>query len=452
MKSKESSSRVIYQLMQLSNACRDKGVIFFIGSGFTKAFCKNAPVWGELLTKVLRKLEIGAKENTPSIQAGESYPAYASKICETIAREKGLILNEATHLLKKNIANLTSLYPDIRSKEGELFNTAVETLSPSYIITTNYDLCIESILGHKARTFEADDIISKNDTQIPVYHIHGSINKPDTIVITQEDYIDLLRPGEYRQSSVPVLLSGATTLFISYSINDVNVKTYVDWCNNVYKLNNKATQYQIVYKEHPEDATVLKINGFELKVSIHDNIISTNNVILLLYTLSVITKKLNSSERAKEKFLEQIEELKNEHDKTDNINIYGQGVERLIQQEEKLTRCLDGSKRVSAETFEKVVGGLFENVRATSIQTYRFHWYGLLAAISIGVLKWNKIFQYPKIFIMAVENFKFAKNNAGPDIGASYLANNYLHKRETTLPSSIKEAMYNFIENRDSNI
>lgn len=38
---------------------------------------------------------------------------------------------------------------------------------------------------------------------IPIYHIHGVCNIPDSIVITNEDYAYMFRPNDYRQARLP---------------------------------------------------------------------------------------------------------------------------------------------------------------------------------------------------------------------------------------------------------
>lgn len=448
-----SKNRQIYQLISLADQCVKNGSILFVGSGFTKAFCPNAPLWGELLRDTIEEYNLSSLGYNSVLKEGKSYPAFASDICKAISNEENIKYEEAERKFKRTIGKLTSLYPDIRDSKAIVFRDAVDNISPSYIVTTNYDLCIESILGYKSKTFEADDIISKNGLQIPVYHIHGSINKPETIVITQEDYIKLLRPGEYRQASVPVLLSGATTLFVSYSVDDINVKTYIDWCKNVYHLNTKSQQFQIVYNLDSELFCKAQLEGQKIRFNFKtETIIETDNVIGLLHIIGNIVKHLSNRSRINKNFEDRINALKEKYHEGDNINSWGAGVENLSSFEEDVTRAYNDARNVSAEKVEDLTRSFFNVIRATSQGQNNFHWYGLLAASAIGVLKWNNITVYPQIFVMAVENLYFAKRYAGKEKGQSYLAMDYLDKRENLLPLEVQNAIKNFIHNRKGTI
>jgi len=70
---------------------------------------------------------------------------------------------------------------------------------------------------------------------IPVYHIHGIRTNPKSLVVTQEDYIRLFRPNEYRQSKLSLTLKESTTVFIGYGLGDINVLSAVDWAKNVFR-------------------------------------------------------------------------------------------------------------------------------------------------------------------------------------------------------------------------
>ncbi len=51
-----------------------------------------------------------------------------------------------------------------------------------------------------------DDQLVAPKGVIPVYHLHGIRTNPDSIIITQEDYIELFRPNQYRQQKLSLTL------------------------------------------------------------------------------------------------------------------------------------------------------------------------------------------------------------------------------------------------------
>src|SRR5689334_7842641 len=99
-------------------------------------------------------------------------------------------------LLKQTIADLTSLYPASQARTE--FKVYFNALNPKWIITTNYDTIIENILTGTGHSLEPKDQLSAPSGMTPVFHLHGIRTNPGSIVITQEDYVALFRPNEYR--------------------------------------------------------------------------------------------------------------------------------------------------------------------------------------------------------------------------------------------------------------
>ena len=169
----------------------------FIGAGVPKALINEdrdiALSWGELLEKCARRLKIDLGLVRTE---GNSYPQIASDVVKTIAKQDNIAIDQATALLKETISDLTCWYPteSIKTEYKEVFLK----LNPNWIITTNYDLVIESVLTDKAYSLQPNDAIVTHSDLIPVYHLHGIRTNPTSLVITQEDYISLFRPNEYR--------------------------------------------------------------------------------------------------------------------------------------------------------------------------------------------------------------------------------------------------------------
>jgi hypothetical protein len=211
-----------------------------VGAGLSMAIFNEgaggqALSWNRLLKKCARFFKI----NFSTIdRSGLSYPELASLLCKAIAKRKKITAAHSLIELRQKISDFTSLYPDSESRKQ--YRKVFDDLSPKWVITTNYDTVIESILTGKAQSLSPDDHLLGERDQIPVYHLHGVRTNPDSIVITQEDYVRLFRPNEYRQHKLPLLLSESTTLMVGYGLGDMNVQTAVDWARNVYP-NRKGT-------------------------------------------------------------------------------------------------------------------------------------------------------------------------------------------------------------------
>jgi hypothetical protein len=117
---------------------------------------------------------------------------------------------------------------------------ALAELGFPLVITTNYDQLFESALiavGKQPRvavytpSLEATVDYRDPTAESPVvFKIHGDILRPETIVITDEDYIQFVLRMSSKEPYDPVpltlkyYLTGWTTLFVGYSLLDYNLR------------------------------------------------------------------------------------------------------------------------------------------------------------------------------------------------------------------------------------
>ena len=117
---------------------------------------------------------------------------------------------------------------------------ALAELGFPLVITTNYDQLFERALaavGKQPRVavytpnLEATTDHRDPTSQSPVlFKIHGDITRPETIVITDEDYIQFVLRMSNKDPYDPVpltlkyYLTGWTTLFVGYSLLDYNLR------------------------------------------------------------------------------------------------------------------------------------------------------------------------------------------------------------------------------------
>lgn len=206
----------------------------FVGTGFSKAFSEEgknyrAYSWKELLTECCKKLEVDKK----ILESQCSYPELATKICEEYATKKSQDYDTALNELKKIVGELTNV--SLKDEECKPYREWFESIPTNWIITTNYDSIIESVVGNRAFPISNNECFIKLKSMIPIFHIHGSCTIPEGIVISYEDYIRMFRPDDYRQARLPMLIKESCVLMIGYGLGDPNVITAMDWAKNVYK-------------------------------------------------------------------------------------------------------------------------------------------------------------------------------------------------------------------------
>ncbi|RIW21771.1 SIR2 family protein, partial [Bacillus velezensis] len=235
----------------------------FIGAGFSKAAIGDdfppALGWFELIKEASGEFEIEFPNDEELI--GVSLPELATLICKRLAIKRSIDYVEAKRIFKKEICNLSNWLP---SEERTLeFREIFDILSPSWIVTTNYDLVLETILTGKSKSLSPMNYLSAPKSIVPIYHLHGTRLDSESIIITQEDYIPLFRPNEYRQAKLAMTIRESTTLILGYGLGDVNVLSAVDWSKNIYTEENEYP-YEIIqalWTSSPKEEAYRDENG-----------------------------------------------------------------------------------------------------------------------------------------------------------------------------------------------
>jgi hypothetical protein len=228
----------------------------FIGAGMSMAILNDdwnevALSWKQLIYKCADEFNINLKDDIKT--EGLSYPEIASEIAKLISTKESVDYKIAVKKLKEKISSLTSWYPE--KQQREIYGKILTDIDPDWIITTNYDLIIECLLTGKCLSLGPNDQLISPQNLIPIYHLHGIRTNPNSIIISQEDYISLFRPNQYRQQKLSLSIKESTTLIIGYGLGDVNVLTAVDWTKNVYsnqRINYPHEIIQLLFTENPK--------------------------------------------------------------------------------------------------------------------------------------------------------------------------------------------------------
>ncbi|WP_026883551.1 SIR2 family NAD-dependent protein deacylase [Clostridium akagii] len=128
----------------------------------------------------------------------------------------------------EEIAYDISVAADIRKKMIEILE--LKKIHPKAIITTNYDTLIEDFIfmGRCDVQIGQEGFLcgkeNMEEDRSNLYKIHGCITKPDTIVITKEDYDGFFNKSKYLYSKILTMFWEYPVIFIGYSISDRNIK------------------------------------------------------------------------------------------------------------------------------------------------------------------------------------------------------------------------------------
>jgi len=219
----------------------------FIGAGFSMALLNKpyeavALSWPRLLSLAADRLNVGDEFD---FNQHVSLPDLSSKLCFALSNAKNKAYDECVNDLKVAISNICCWLPDLETRKK--YEQLLSTVNPAWIITTNYDLVIESLLPGKSKSLAPEDLFVAPQGFIPIYHLHGLRTIPSSIVVTQEDYLSLLRPNEYRYTKLPLLFKESLILMLGYGLGDFNVLMALDWSKNVYtSTNNTGSSHNVI--------------------------------------------------------------------------------------------------------------------------------------------------------------------------------------------------------------
>jgi SIR2-like domain len=242
----------------VAHAVREQRCILFLGAGVHSAPPDGSPL----------EYPLGLR------------PPVGSRLSQELARRCGL----ADQFPNENPENLqrVALFYEIGRSRHQLVDAvrnavqvdkqpspmlrALAELGFPLVITTNYDQLFENALaaaGKQPRVavytpnLEATTDYRDPTSQSPIlFKIHGDISRPETIVVTDEDYIQFVLRMSNKDPYDPVpltlkfYLTGWTTLFVGYSLLDYNLRLLFKTLRWKIDSANVPDMYSVDY--HPD--------------------------------------------------------------------------------------------------------------------------------------------------------------------------------------------------------
>jgi hypothetical protein len=134
------------------------------------------------------------------------------------------------------------------------------------IITTNYDNLLDELTDYKSYIGQTELLASSPIGVGEIYKIHGSINKPESIIITDEDYHNFNDKAQYLSAKLITLFIENPIFFIGYSLNDTDIRNIFNTIIHCFSdseqtlLNKFSTKMFII--EYDEKVT-LSISDYD---------------------------------------------------------------------------------------------------------------------------------------------------------------------------------------------
>ncbi len=332
----ESEKDIAIKLEEMKQMLRKRKMqpVFFIGSGLSRRYL-DSPNWENLLMKIAEEVECNYEELKKRYEP--EYDRIAQELeyyCFRHAKKEDIDKKKRKSILrdliadifinyvkdykgKKRIEENSSLNQDIYTRMNKItnidkmnevmkidkvaeeyqniyekiklcsdnFNKYIEInelkkVYPKATITTNYDTMLEDIIFENRCNIHIgqEGVLSSMDEsdKIDLYKIHGCVTKPDTIIITKDDYDDFEEKGKYLYSKIFTIFCEYPIIFIGYSIFDRNIKNILTAMMEIMTENQKVDFLKriwvvdfVKYKENESvvEKEIELFNGKNIKVT-----------------------------------------------------------------------------------------------------------------------------------------------------------------------------------------
>ncbi|GHF48391.1 hypothetical protein GCM10017056_19920 [Seohaeicola zhoushanensis] len=155
---------------------------------------------------------------------------------------------------------------------------ALSAIRPHAIITTNYDMSLEAIFdGYVPVTGQT--IIRYNTNSFgEIFHIHGDVSDPASIVLTQADYQNWQQKKKYISAKLLTYFAEHPVFIFGYKLGDPNVKGILRDIGELVADESGLIEnvYQVFWSSelprNPSEQSVFSVDGKEFRVNaIHAN-------------------------------------------------------------------------------------------------------------------------------------------------------------------------------------
>lgn len=223
--------KLTHDIKQLRELYKKNKLIPFIGAGLSIPF--NIPSWPNLLKYLNEELIYDEDINnmiTEDIEKGKYWNAMDDTLKYSF-KDDGYIQQMVADII------VESTIKDIQGVDNNYIDIA--SLNVPYYLTTNYDNLINRFVDSKYQsTVLSDSNLSTQSLSLDsqgkrVFHLHGDVSNPGTIVLTKNIYEQLYNSDKYK-SLFNFFRSGYTYLFIGFSYSDEYISNLMEKYNNIF--------------------------------------------------------------------------------------------------------------------------------------------------------------------------------------------------------------------------
>lgn len=198
----------------LSLALRKEKLVIFVGAGVSKN--SGLPTWGQMVQSFARQI---------------GYPMEGR-----LATDEYIRIPQYYYCLDESPGHsdyyslIASMIPEnIRPNP---LNRLIASLRPKHIVTTNFDTLMDQVADGYHVIKEDRDLLRGLSAHY-LLKLHGDIRQPEKLVFKEDDYLHYSETHRLMETFLKYLLIGHVFLFVGYSLNDYNLKTFVGWIDYI---------------------------------------------------------------------------------------------------------------------------------------------------------------------------------------------------------------------------
>jgi hypothetical protein len=198
----------------LSLALAKEKLVIFVGAGVSKN--SGLPTWGQMVHTFAEAI---------------GYPMEGR-----LATDEYIRIPQYYYCMDESpghrdyYALIKSMIPDnIRPNP---LNHLIVSLRPKHIVTTNFDILMDQVAAGYQIVREDRDLLTGIANHY-LLKLHGDIRCPEKMVFKEDDYLHYSETHRLIETFLKYLLIGHVFLFVGYSLNDYNLKTFVGWIDYI---------------------------------------------------------------------------------------------------------------------------------------------------------------------------------------------------------------------------
>ena len=198
------------RIEDLRTALEREKLVIFVGAGVSRN--SKLPTWGQMVQVFAERI---------------GYPSI-----ERLAMEEYILIPQYFYCMDESEGH-SEYYKILRElipadAKANILDELIVSLHPRHLVTTNYDNLLDQI-AEDYEVIREDKQLLKGTANQYLIKMHGDIAQAEKLIFKEEDYLYYSETHRLMEVFLKSLLIDHVFLFVGYSLNDYNLKTFVSW-------------------------------------------------------------------------------------------------------------------------------------------------------------------------------------------------------------------------------